>query len=92
MAEGSAKIKLPLKVMLCKEFMELFFFLIFYSYFEAPRNVEKLSELIFPGHFLQAMNLEALTLKKLEFCSINPGILQHSVTFYKRRPCQIWYS
>ena len=33
MAEGSAKIKLPLKVMLCKEFMELFFFFNFLQLF-----------------------------------------------------------
>lgn len=57
MSLGSVKIKLPLNVMLCKKFMDLLFFLIFYSHFETPTKIEKLSESIFPGFPLQTMNL-----------------------------------
>ena len=53
-----------------------YFYKILYSHFEAPRNVEKLSELIFPGVFLQTMNLEALTLKNWNFAAFRNILLE----------------
>lgn len=57
-----AELRLSCHLMWCfaKNSWIFYFFKILYSHFEAPRNVEKLSELIFAGLPLQTINLYRL--------------------------------